>query len=287
MYKNIQYGNSSGSYSTKDVNTALKRVEMCAAFLFTIPGPKMFWEFGELGYDYSINTCTNGSVNDSCRLTPKPVHWDYVQNIQRKRLHDVFAELIKLRSHTLYKDVFVTNQVNQNLSGSFKILQVNTDTSKICVIGNFDVIPQTANVTFQTTGTWYDYFDGTILNATGLAQSITLQPGEYHVYLNRNVVSNIATSVSTINTLESNLFVKMLPNPVMQSAVIDITVPAGGNMQIDLLNINGQKISNIYSGFLSKGDHTINFTKKNLPPGMYMLKVNSKISSGAIKIVVK
>jgi hypothetical protein len=247
----------------------------------------MFWEFGELGYDYSINTCTNGSVNDSCRLTPKPVHWDYVQNIQRKRLHDVFAELIKLRSHTLYKDVFVTNQVNQNLSGSFKILQVNTDTSKICVIGNFDVIPQTANVTFQTTGTWYDYFDGTILNATGLAQSITLQPGEYHVYLNRNVVSNIATSVSTINTLESNLFVKMLPNPVMQSAVIDITVPAGGNMQIDLLNINGQKISNIYSGFLSKGDHTINFTKKNLPPGMYMLKVNSKISSGAIKIVVK
>ena len=286
-YKNVQFGNSSGSYNVKDLNTALKRVEMCGAFLFTIPGPKMFWEFGELGYDYSINTCTNGSVNDSCRLTPKPVHWDYVQNIQRKRLHDVFAELIKLRSHALYKDVFLTNQVNQNLSGSFKILQVNTDTSKICVIGNFDVIPQTANVTFQTTGTWYDYFDGTILNATGLAQSITLQPGEYHVYLNRNVVSNIATSVSTINTLESNLFVKMLPNPVMQSAVIDITVPAGGNMQIDLLNINGQKISNIYSGFLSKGDHTINFTKKNLPPGMYMLKVNSKISSGAIKIVVK
>ena len=60
MYKNIQFGNSSGSYNVKDLNTALKRVEMCGAFLFTIPGPKMFWEFGELGYDYSINTCTNG-----------------------------------------------------------------------------------------------------------------------------------------------------------------------------------------------------------------------------------
>jgi hypothetical protein len=79
----------------------------------------------------------------------------------------------------------------------------------------------------------------------------------------------------------------MLPNPVLQNAVIDITVPEAGNMQIDLLNINGQKISNIYSGFLLKGDHTVNFTKKNLPAGMYMLKVNSKISSGAIKIVVK
>ena len=286
-YKNIQFGNSSGSYNVKDLNTALKRVEMCGAFLFTIPGPKMFWEFGELGYDYSINTCTNGSVNDSCRLTPKPIHWDYLQNIQRKRLHDVFAELIKLRSHALYKDVFITNQVNQNLSGGFKTLQVNTDTSKICVIGNFDVISQTADVTFQSAGTWYDYFDGTTLSATGLAQSITLQPGEYHVYLNRNVVSSIATPVSAINSPESNLFIKMLPNPVLQNAVIDISVPEAGNMQIDLLNINGQKISSIYSGFLSKGDHTINFTKKNLPAGMYMVKVNSKISSGAIKIVVK
>ena len=287
MYKNIQYGNSSGSYSTKDVNTALKRVEMCAAFLFTIPGPKMFWEFGEFGYDYSINTCTNGSINDSCRLTPKPIHWDYLQNIQRKRLHDVFGELIKLRSHSLYKDVFITNQVTQNLTNGFKILQVNTDTSKLCVIGNFDVVPQTTDITFQTAGTWYDYFNGTTLSATGLAQSITLQPGEYHIYLNRNVVSNIITPVSAINTPGSTLFLKMLPNPVLQNAIIDVTVPEAGNLQLDLLNISGQKMSNIYSGFLSKGDHTIDFTKKNLPAGVYMLKVNSKISSGSIKIVVK
>jgi 1,4-alpha-glucan branching enzyme len=286
-YKNIQFGNSSGSYNIKDLNTALKRVEMCGAFLFTIPGPKMLWEFGELGFDYSINTCTNGSVNDSCRLTPKPIRWDYLQNIQRKRLHDVFAELIKLRFHSLYKDVFITNQVSENLTGGFKILQVDTDTSKICVIGNFDVIPQTADVTFQSAGTWYDYFDGSTLNATGLPQSVMLQPGEYHVYLNRNVVSNIVTPVSAINSTESNLFVRMLPNPVLQNAVINIATPIAGNVQIDLLNIHGQKVSNIYSGFLSKGDHTINLTKKNLPAGVYMLKVNSKISSGAIKFVVK
>jgi len=54
-----------------------------------------------------------------------------------------------------------------------------------------------------------------------------------------------------------------------------------------LLNINGQEISNIYSGFLSKGDHTINFTKENLRVGMYMLRVNSEISSSTIEIVVK
>lgn len=287
MYKNIQYGNSSASYNIKDINTALKRVEMCGAFLFTIPGPKMFWEFGELGYDYSINTCTNGSINDSCRLTPKPIHWDYLQNIQRKRLHDVFAELIKLRFHPLYKDVFVTNQINQTLGNGFKILQVNTDTSKICVIGNFDVIPQTADVTFQTSGVWYDYLDGSTINATGNTQSLTLQPGEYHVYLNRNVISSIVTPVSVINSPASNLYVKMLPNPVFGNGVIDITIPEAGNVQLDLLNLAGQKMKNVHSGFLAKGEHTIDFNSKNLSAGLYMLRIVTKTVSGAVKFIVK
>ncbi len=50
-YKNINFGNSSGGYTTKDTSTSLLRNEMCAAFFMSMPGPKMIWEFGELGYD--------------------------------------------------------------------------------------------------------------------------------------------------------------------------------------------------------------------------------------------
>ena len=288
MYKNIQYGNSSGTYNIKDVNTALKRVEMCGAFLFTIPGPKMFWEFGELGYDYAINTCTNGSINDSCRLTPKPIHWDYLQNIQRARLHDVFSALIKLRFNDLYKDVFTTNQITSSLSNGFKWIQVNTDSSKICVVGNFDISSQTADITFPEAGTWYDYLDGATITATGTAQSITLQPGEYHVYLNRNVVSNITTPVTSVNAPGNNLLIKVYPNPISQSSTIDINIPEPGNVQIDLVNIMGQKQQNIKTGFLSKGHYTIGFDHyKNQPAGVYLLKVNTKTATGTIKIVLK
>jgi len=288
MYKNLQFGNSSGSYNIKDVNTGLKRIEMCGAFLFTIPGPKMFWEFGELGYDYSINRCEDGTIDNNCRLSPKPVKWDYLQDIQRKRLHDVFAELIKLRFHTLYKDVFITNQINRNLSSGFKWLQITTDTSKICVVGNFDVVSQTGSVTFQTAGTWYDYLDGTTITATGAAQNITLQVGEYHVYLNRNVVSTIATPVTSIFAPVNNLFIKVYPDPVSQNAAIDVTVPGNGTVQIDLLNISGQKLVNVYSGFLSKGVHTISFeNNKKLPAGIYLLRVNDKTSAGTVKFILK
>ncbi len=291
-YKNIKYGNSSGSYNVKDTATALRRMELNAAFMLTMPGPKMIWQFGELGYDYSrCYQSTNGEGGDcNTKTNPKPIHWDYLQNIQRKRLHDVFAELIKLRFHPLYKDVFITNQIDRSLGSGFKWLKVSSasDTSDLLVMGNFDVVPQTGNVTFQIAGTWYDYLDGTTLTATGNSQTITLQPGEYHVYLNRNVVSTIATPVTVINAPGNNLFVKMHPNPVLQNAAIDITIPESGNVQVDLLNIAGQKLENIYSGFLSKGEHIIPFNNNNkFPADLYLLRVNTKTLSGAIKIVLK
>ena len=288
MYKNLQFGNSSGTYNIKDLNTALKRSEMCGAFLFSIPGPKLFWEFGELGYDLSINRCEDGTIDNNCRLSPKPVHWDYLQDIQRKRLHDVYAELIKLRFHPLYKDVFLTNQISENFSNGFKWLEVTTDTSKICVVGNFDVVSQTGSVTFQNAGTWYDYLDGTTFTATGAAQDISLQPGEYHIYLNRNVVSTIATPVTSINIPSNNLLIKVYPNPVLKNAAIDVTVPESGKVEIDLFNVAGQTLRNIYSGFLVKGAHTINFgNTERLAAGMYVIKVNMKTSTGALKFILK
>jgi hypothetical protein len=80
MYKNRMYGNSSGSYNIKNLNTALNRNEMAATFFLSLAGPKMIWQFGELGYDYSINRCENGSVSSDCRTSPKPVVWDYYED---------------------------------------------------------------------------------------------------------------------------------------------------------------------------------------------------------------
>jgi hypothetical protein len=261
---------------------------MCGAFLFTIPGPKMLWQFGEMGYDLSINRCEDGSVSDNCRLSPKPPHWEYMQNIQRKRLHDVYAELIKLRFHSLYKDVFITNQISRSLNGGFKWLQITTDTSKICVVGNFDVAPLTASVTFQNAGTWYDYLDGSTISATGTAQNVTLQPGEYHVYLNRNVASGLVTAIPAISSNRNGLFVNVYPNPADGHIIIDVNLIESGNVQIDLLNIAGQKVKTIHSGFLAKGFHSISYVKDGkFPGGVYLLRMNTKTLSGSVRLVLK
>jgi 1,4-alpha-glucan branching enzyme len=185
MYKNIQFGNSSGSYNIKDTTTALKREELAAAFLLTQPGPKMIWQFGELGYDYSINTCGDLTVNNNCRTDPKPIRWDYLQQTNRKKLHDVYSALIRLRFDNSMSDQFISNSSQQDFSGKVKWMYL----SKLVVVGNFDVTAQAASIYFPSNGTWYDYLNGTTINVTGNSYTFSnLNPGEYHIYTKTAVV---------------------------------------------------------------------------------------------------
>ena len=73
MYKNLEFGNSSGDYDASDLVTALRRQQLSMAFNILMPGPRLIWQFEELGYDYSINTCSDGvTINEDCRLPPSP-----------------------------------------------------------------------------------------------------------------------------------------------------------------------------------------------------------------------
>ena len=40
---------------TKDFATRMERAKINDAFFLLAPGPKMIWQFGEIGYDISIN----------------------------------------------------------------------------------------------------------------------------------------------------------------------------------------------------------------------------------------
>ena len=288
MYKNENFGNSSGTYNIKDQNTGLSRMELCNAFFLTIPGPKLIWQFGEQGYDYSINTCGDGSINNNCRTDAKPIRWDYLQNIRRQRLRDINASLLKLRFHPLYKTAFVSNRITRDFSNAFKWLQVTTDTSNMTVIGNFDVVPTTGNITFQSAGTWYDYLTGATISATGAVQSITLQPGEYHVYLNRNISGLVATAVTGIIPDQYGLAISVFPNPVInRQATIKYSIPASGKIMIDVINSAGQMVKNLFDGFKVKGNYDLVTNGKylNLAPGNYYIRISEDGHSNYVKAI--
>ena len=270
-------------------------MELNAAFMLTIPGPKMIYEFGELGYDYSrCYLSTNGEGGDcDKKLDPKPIRWDYLQVILRQRIYDIYSGLNKLRYHGWYKDIFIGNNITltRNLSGAFKsiIIRSATDSSQLIVIGNFDVTAQTSTVTFPTAGTWYDYLNGNTFAATGSSQNITLQPGEYHVYLNRNLTNAVTTPVIDINNPGNSLQLFVYPNPVVNNSIADVYIPERGAVQMDVWSAPGQKIKTIFTGILSKGKHTITLSDKtnSLSGGIYLLKLQTKSSSRSVKVLIK
>jgi hypothetical protein len=277
LFKNLNYGNGSASYNIKDTATALNRNAMAAAFWAMIPGPKMLWQFGELGYHYSINTCGDLTVNNNCRTDAKPIRWDFYSNANRKALFDVYAKLIKLKLTPNYFTTFTTNNVTWNTAGLFKSLVLNDDSLKVVVIGNFDVTAQTGSVAFPTAGTYYSYLGNTYRTATGNAENITLQPGDYYVYTNRNINNTVVTAVNNPAAAVANdLQISIAPNPVYGNADIQYSIPQSGNVTISIKNLNGIKIATLISAFKVKGTQTValnsnGFNAQILSNGLYLL----------------
>ena len=189
MYRNITFGNSAGSYNVRNLNTALARGEAAATVFFTVPGPKMIWQFGERGYDVPLNFGGSNVAN-------KPPRWEYMLVPERVRLYNTYKNIIQFRlSNTaVFNNTSFTYDFNSGLVKVFQIADPNATGKKVTVVANFDVVAQTKTVTFQSVGNWTNQISngtgtglngvtGNNFNLTASSQSITLQPGEYHIYV--------------------------------------------------------------------------------------------------------
>ena len=213
MFKNEQYGNSNGSYNIKTLATGLQRNAMATAFWAMQPAPKMVWQFGELGYDYSINTCEDGTtINNDCRTSPKPIRWDYKTDANRASLYDVYSRLFALRNYAPYLPVFTApkDSITWSLNAGFKWEKINSAPVDIAVVGNFDVIAQSGTFVFSHAGFWYDYLADSSFTVSNTSVTYTLQPGEYHVFIDQNANSVLPlqllsfTGFRSANTININ-----------------------------------------------------------------------------------
>jgi hypothetical protein len=239
----------------------------------------MIWQFGELGYDFPINYCVNGTINNNCRLDPKPIRWDYYQVLNRRRLFETYSAMAKLRNQ--FKNTFRTSNLalGTNLGSNLvKTIVVDHADLKYVVVANFDVFQQTPTVSFPANGTWYDYTNGGTISVSGNSQSITLPPGQFKVYLNQNITGGIVTNIRDVIANNSEFKLNIFPNPVTQSSTISYELPKSGKVSIQLINIQGQVVASKNMGFQLKGVQSYilnknNFAGTNLVAGHYILQV--------------
>ena len=185
-YKQVAFGIDA---IKNDLGTRMNQLGVNAAFFLTISGPKMIWEFGELGYDYSINTKSDGvtiGTDQEYKTDPKPVKWEYKDAPSRKALYDIYAKLMKLRNANpdlFGKDAFKDWRVGLNDWNAGRYLKLESGAKKLIVVGNFTDSDTSVSADFGSTSTWYELRGGT-LEVTSATQSVNVPKHEFRLYTN-------------------------------------------------------------------------------------------------------
>ena len=164
-----------------DLNARMSQLATNAAFFFTVPGPKMIWQFGELGYDISIDE--NG------RVGKKPVKWDYYDEPKRKELYSTYAKLMDLRNK--FPQLFIPAtplplqwKVTTTDWGNGRFLTLTgTDNKHVVVVGNFTNNAGNYTTTFPATGEWYNYMNvSDTLQVNAHTMNITVPANNFKMY---------------------------------------------------------------------------------------------------------
>ena len=234
MFRCISSGSGFDTYSIRDTATALQRAALTATFFFTIPGPKMIWQFGERGYDYSINYPTG-------RLDSKPPRWDYMNKADRIQLFEKYAKLIYLKKNN---PLFSTADFQMDVSGAVKKIKLSYGGKSALVLGNFDVQSRYVTPGFKYTGKWYDYISNDSLVVTDLNADILFKPGEYRLYLSERFQNPYGISLEK----KEPFSVIVAPNPVSDLCYISINFKGTDFCEISDFNLLGSKNASVYSG---------------------------------------
>lgn len=277
MYLNITEGKADGGYNIKDFNTAIRRVKLTATFFLTIPGPKMLWQFQELGYDYILGAGYQ-------RLEEKPIRWQYYTEPARKNLFDNFAGLIELRKKY---PAFSSDNFTLFQSGMTKRLNIVHQDMDVVVLGNFDFFPRNIDPNFTRTGTWYEFFRGTQLDVNSSNQNtpLSLVAGEYRIYTSKQVARPsflLGVDDPVTGDSESLLF-DVYPNPFRDRAMVEFTGDDRYQPHtVEVITASGAVVRMIST---PAGISEVELDGSALGAGVYYLKVTSGRISAVKKVV--
>ena len=287
MFFDYSSGNTSHPpYNPKDTATALTRVALCSNFFLTIPGPKMIWQFGELGYDYSINYPSGTSAS---RLDPKPIRWDYYSQWGRKYLYSVFHSLIDLKK-TL--PVFRTTSYTLDVSGAVKRITLTDTSMDALLLGNFDVTGQNVTPGFPKTGTWYEFYTGDSLVVTDTSKALAFAAGEYRLYTTLKLPKPLFTGFREHEgTFLPGHLLKVFPNPSTGPLTFEVLLEEKKDVELNVFNMNGKQVGVVYEGTLREGIHYLQWNAGSLgarlKPGMYFYHLVTGNRSESGKFIIE
>jgi len=277
MYKNVTYGRVSEDYDIQDTAVALKRAQLATLFFMAVPGPKMIWQFGEMGY--------HDSINYNVRTGPKPIRWYLLDDYKRRYLHDFYSAMIKLKQE---QDFFRTADFSQAVSSAMKRINLNCNPVSATILGNFNIIAGTVGPNFQHTGVWYEYFTRDSILVSDVNALISLEPGEYRFYTDQKLAAPDLNTGMQGSIPPSSFNFTVYPNPARDKITVGYSLDKTAHVEMELFTVGGMKIVVLDSGKHSPGTHSLNIdtNRLQLRPGVYLLWLSVGGQEAIQKVII-
>jgi hypothetical protein len=284
MYECLHFGNTTNTaHDVTNELIALKRSEAAAVMLITTPGPKMIWQFGEVGYDYSINTCTDGvTISNSCRTYNKPIRWNYFTETYRRKLYDVYKASTFLRANY---STFRSLDFQYSLTGTAKKLIFHDPQMDGVVIANFAVVATTPVVGFTQTGWWYEYFTGDSVNVNNVNMTLTLQPSDYRVYTTQRIQKPVIIETASLDEMNHSIDLRVYPIPALEELFVSFYNVDATNITLELYDQMGRIVGSTELLAEPSSDVETILPLADLARGTYVLSVKSGNSIAKTTIV--
>ncbi|GHB51551.1 DUF4961 domain-containing protein [Mongoliitalea lutea] len=264
MWESLTWG-ATTPLNIRNLTNAVNRNQLMAAFFFSIPGPKMLWQFEEFGYDLELN-------ND--RLGIKPTRWEYLDNPERQRLFKLYRAMIHLKSeHNAFNN---PDNAVLNLSQPLKSIRLVDGDFQVILHGNFGLTDlNSANLSFPGPGTYYNYFTGEEVTVTGNSRTFRLRANEFLLFTNQPLPTPekgilMEDPILSINPEIDASQLKIYPVPAQDR--VNILIPEGmESFQYRVIDVTGAVLTEqVFSG----GDNILQMDLKDFKSGLYIFEIN-------------
>ena len=136
--------------------------------------------------------------------------------------------------------------------------------------------------------------DMTDYGSTGMPKIVVIGPNHTVFYNVNNTVNStnlqnaINAALSTTGIIENNnaaSFLNVLPNPAGSTAEIKFSLIKAADVTLELFNLEGKMVQQIFSGKLNAGENKIPVNLEKLSGGMYLVKFSDGDKNQFINLV--